>query len=210
MKPILYLLSITFLFFSACKSDGGKFIGSAKPKVETQTLEDTLLAVSHRGISFSNGTSEFLPFAGDTTAIIMVMVRHAEQDTTEEDPVLTEVGQARAERLAAILQDYPVSGIFTNAYIRTVKTVQPTAYQHQQAIQLYQEEEAIPFIQQVLQHQQGRYILIVGRANTVPQMLNELTGETKFSEIDKTDYSNIYMVAVGEGGKAVKVIRALY
>lgn len=210
MRLINFLL-LTVLIYAGCKSDNKRLTDKDNEvKVEFQSVEDSLLQITDRGMTFSNGTSEFLPFADDPEATIVVMVRHAEKDSIGDDPDLTVAGQARAERLADIIKDFPLNLIYTNAFERTVKTAQPSAYQHQQAIQFYDHEAAAGFISTIAKNGQGLHLLVVGRANTVPEMLNTLAEEKRFPDIDESDYSNIYIIGISESGQRVNIIRAIY
>ncbi len=208
---ITNLLLLTLFIYIGCKSDNKRLTDNANDtKIEVQSVEDSLLQITDRGLTFSNGTSEFLPFADDPEATIIVMVRHTEQDTVGDDPDLTATGQARAERLANMIKDFPLNLIYTNAFERTVKTAQPSAYLHQQAIQFYDHETAADFISTIAKNGQGLHLLVVGRANTVPEMLNTLAGEKRFPDIDESDYSNIYIIGISESGQRVNIIRAIY
>jgi phosphohistidine phosphatase SixA len=215
MKLIYILILPLFLLGTNCKSNSPKV--SSTPKVQTtdpvEILQDTLARIANGQLIFSKGTAKALPFAKDAAATNLILVRHAEKASDGEDPEdpdLTPAGLARSERLADILQDLPLDGVYTNFFNRTVKTAQPTAYQQQVDIQFYNHENAADFAIQLAARQIGKNLLVVGRANTVPQMLNRLLGESRFSDIEEGDYSNIYIVSIGENGQAVKVIRALY
>lgn len=212
MKVTNLLLLLVFIYIG-CKNDNKRLAedqADSGVNVEIQAVEDSLRQITDRGMTFSNGTSEFLPFADDSEATIIVIVRHAEKDTMGDDPGLTLAGQARAERLADIIKDFRLNLIYTNAFERTVKTAQPSAYQHQQAIQFYDHETAAGFISTIAKNGQGLHLLVVGRANTVPEMLNTLAGEKRFPDIDESDYSNIYVIGVSKSGQVVKIIRAVY
>lgn len=57
----------------------------------------------------------------------VVLVRHAEKADASADPALSEAGQVRAERLAALLAQARVDRIFATNYRRTQATVAPLA-----------------------------------------------------------------------------------
>lgn len=202
------LLLITLLF-SACNNNRQPSEVKEEATVEIQLLNDTLLAMSDRGLTLTNGTSEMLPFVNDSTAILLIAVRHAEKATEGDDPVLTPAGQARAARLAEILKDCPLNGVYTTQFVRTMKTAQPVASTQQKAIMIYDHKDP-EFVPRLLQKQQGKRLLIVGHSNSIPALVNQVLGEQRFEEIDEQDYGNIFIIGVSNKGQSVKVIRARF
>ncbi|MCL4865708.1 MAG: histidine phosphatase family protein, partial [Gemmatimonadales bacterium] len=67
--------------------------------------------------------------AGAQTAapVTIFVVRHAERASTEADSPLSEVGKARAERLAAMLASAGVTHAISTQFVRTKDTVAPLA-----------------------------------------------------------------------------------
>ncbi|HMO41061.1 MAG TPA: phosphoglycerate mutase family protein [Saprospiraceae bacterium] len=208
LKLTQSLLLITLLF-SACNNNRQSSEVKEEATVEIQLLNDTLLAMSDRGLTLTNGTSEMLPFVNDSTAILLIAVRHAEKAAEGDDPVLTPAGQARAARLAAILKDCPLNGVYTTQFVRTMKTAQPVASTQQKAIMTYDHKDP-EFVPRLLQKQQGKRLLIVGHSNSIPALVNQVLGEQRFEEIDEQDYGNIFIIGVSNKGQSVKVIRARF
>ena len=60
-------------------------------------------------------------------ASTVILVRHAEKAGPSGDVDLSAAGQARAVDLATALAAYPVQGIFTSQYKRTLQTALPVA-----------------------------------------------------------------------------------
>ncbi|MFN7117948.1 MAG: phosphoglycerate mutase family protein [Saprospiraceae bacterium] len=214
MKFIYLLIFSAFLLATNCKSNSPKVTANTNPAVDNtvELLKDTLVQIADRQLLFAKGNSKTLPFSDDAATTTLILVRHAEKASGGEDPDdpdLTPAGVQRAERLADILQDFPLDGVYTNYFERTTKTAQPSAYQAQVDIQFYDHEKAADFIIQLAARELGKNFLIVGRANTVPQMLNRLLGEARFKDINEADYSNIYVVSIGKNGE-IKVTRALF
>ena len=208
LKLTQSLLLITLLF-SACNNNRQSSEVKEEATVEIQLLNDTLLAMSDRGLTLTNGISEMLPFVNDSTAILLIAVRHAEKAAEGDDPVLTPAGQARAARLAAILKDCPLNGVYTTQFVRTMKTAQPVASTQQKAIMTYDHKDP-EFVPRLLQKQQGKRLLIVGHSNSIPALVNQVLGEQRFEEIDEQDYGNIFIIGVSNKGQSVKVIRARF
>ena len=62
--------------------------------------------------------------------IVIYTVRHAEKESEGSDPGLTEEGLARAEALADLMAEVPLSDIYATTLARTQQTVAPTAERH--------------------------------------------------------------------------------
>lgn len=182
---------------------------SVESDIALEMRTDTLAKLTAGELQFANGESMALPFADNDSATIMVLVRHAEKDTMKNDPPLTEAGQARAEKLAAILADFPVDGVYSTKYQRNTQTVTPTAKGHNQAIQIYEAHDST-FAQMLTEKQVGKRLLIVGHSNTTPALINQLLGREELAQLEESDYGNIYIVAVRDKGQAVRVIRAVF
>jgi broad specificity phosphatase PhoE len=136
--------------------------------------------------------------AQETTTFILV--RHAEKiDDGTKDPALTEEGEQRATNLAQHLRATEITAIYSTSYQRTLDTVQPIARQKQLEIIRHDpfEENAL---QQIMKQHRGGIILISGHSNTTPQLVNRLLGEEKISQLDESQYDNLYIVTVTDIG----------
>lgn len=210
-----FLFLHLFLLNTGC--NGNSSLKADRPTVKAANgmavVQDTLTQIANGQIIFSNGTTKALPFANDPAATVLILVRHAEPEVggeDPEDPELNSAGKARAERLADILQNFPLAGVYTDYFVRATKTAQPCAYQQQLDIQFYDQENAADFIVQLAARQIGKNALVVGSANTVPKMLNRLFGESKFSTIKNNDYSDIFIVSINKDGESINIIQTFY
>lgn len=208
----IFVVSLLLLNFS-CKSTSPQKTSTANSSADVvEMLKDTLKQIENGRLYLANGTSKALSFSRDASTTTLVLVRHAEKamdGDNPDDPGLTPAGQQRAERLADILQNFPLSGVYTTNFIRTTKTAQPSAYQQQLDMQFYDASKSADFVIQLAARNLGKNFLIVGHSNTVPLMLNRLLGESRFSNISETDYSNIYVVSISKEGQ-IRIVRALY
>lgn len=211
----IYLLIFSFILLgNSCKSNSPQKTDTTVVKTDdgVELLQDTLVGIANGEMIFANGKRKALPFADDAGATQLILVRHAEKATGGEDPDdpdLTPAGVQRAERLADILQEFPLDGVYTTFYNRSTGTAQPSAYQAQVDIQFYDANQSADFVIQLAARQMGKHFLIVGHSNTVPQMLNRLLGEAKFKDLKDSDYSNIYMVSIDKEGQ-VQIVGALF
>lgn len=144
-----------------------------------------------------------------TTTVILV--RHAEKEVItngdkmmQADPPLSAEGKQRAENLVAALQAYTPTAVFSSNYERTRATVTPLSGKHGLEIQYYD-----PRNQQALADKiktmTGQTIVVAGHSNTVPGLVNLLTGENKYENLDESVYNKIFIVTITDGKASVEI-----
>jgi broad specificity phosphatase PhoE len=145
-----------------------------------------------------------LPAAGTTTVIV---VRHAEKGTDDpRDPSLTEAGNERALALRDALKDAGISAIYSTQFRRTRQTVAPLAQQLGLSIIERPVNSAnaathpADLAREVLLTHAGEAVLIVGHSNTVPQIVQALTG-FPVNPIADSEYDHIFMVVIPAAGR---------
>ena len=137
-------------------------------------------------------------YAADIATIYLV--RHAEKvDDGSRDPALTELGEQRAAAFAELLRGQPVTHVFSTPYIRTRRSALPTAIEHGLDIEEYEPSDAANFASR-LKTLTGT-ILVTGHSNTIPGLVNLLTGES-FADLDDRVYDHVFIVSVDEEGSA--------
>lgn len=183
-KPslILFLLS-SFLLTSCGNNNSAEQLKSAKVKSITETT-----------ITLTNGEMFDVPHAGDTTYHTLVLTRHAEKESTEKDPRLTEEGKKRAESLKDILLPLKPDRCYTTSPARSVLTTMPLAKALKSANAHYQPTDYYSLFNKIITEKQAKKALIVGHSNTIPEMLNLLIGEKKYEEFDEKEYSRLFLV----------------
>lgn len=128
------------------------------------------------------------------------LVRHAEKVIEDSnDPALTEIGQARAETFAAMLQGKNITHVFSTPYKRTRDTAAPTARQHGVLVEEYDPDAAKKLVDK-LKTLDG-VILVTGHSNTIPGLVNLLTGDN-FEDLDERVYDKVYIVKITADGEA--------
>lgn len=151
----------------------------------------------------------FQAHAQSDSITTVILVRHAEKDfAADGDPVLTEKGAARAQRLAEILKNQPVDAVYSTPFKRTRQTVEPVASQKTLEVINYNPfklEEVI----EIIEANKGKTLLISGHSNTVPLILNMMIDEDKYRQLDESDYDNLYIVSYLGKGEA-KVLELQY
>jgi len=146
----------------------------------------------------------FIAGAQDFTTIYLV--RHAEKVDSSRTSGLTEVGTARAKAFSTMLRDSNLTHVFSTPFVRTKSTAAPTAEFHSLDIEEYDPDAAREFAEK-LKNLTGS-ALVVGHSNTIPNLVNLLTGE-RFDDLDERVYDKIYIVRLVNGDySALEIIHS--
>jgi broad specificity phosphatase PhoE len=148
---------------------------------------------------------------------VIFLVRHAERATTPagqpagrgmmgDDPPLTEAGQQRAVRLAALLASADVKHIFSTEFQRTRQTAAPLAERMNIKTVMGAARDPEPFIQQI--RSVSGNVLVVGHSNTIPELIKRL-GVKQSITIADSEYDNLFVV-VRHGAGEPTLIRLRY
>jgi len=87
--------------------------------------------------------------------------------------------------------------VYSSDFKRTRQTAAPTAEKNKTAIQIYNHKNVD--IEKFKQETKGKTVLVVGHSNSIPNFVNLLIGEQKYTEIDETIFGNLYMVTLLNG-----------
>ena len=134
----------------------------------------------------------------------VVIVRHAEKADASADPVLSAAGQARAQALAAALNDAHPSLVLTSPLQRTILTAAPTVAYHSapsEAVSLEGGGAAhiAATVARVRALPQDATVLIVGHSNTVPAIARAL-GYAEAADMSECEYDRMTTLhLMGEG-----------
>ena len=132
-----------------------------------------------------------LCFSSCTTHLYFV--RHAEKRNSADTTTLTLLGQERAKALSELLIHSSIDSIYCTKYNRTQQTAQPLSHAIHKPIIIYNLDSLSEFSQKLV-NQKGKNILVVGHSNTVPKMIQHLTGERV--EIQDNDFDNLFIVSI--------------
>ncbi|WP_066920425.1 SixA phosphatase family protein [Steroidobacter denitrificans] len=150
-------------------------------------------------------------FDARATTVVFV-VRHAEiERSADPDPPLSQQGRERAIRLAKMLAHArPVRGIdaiFASEYRRTHQTATPLSEALGLPVNLVPSPIWDELARRIKHEHRGEYVLVVGSTDTVPQLIEALSGE-KLSLSDD-EYNAMFVVFVPQISKT-KVVRLQY
>jgi broad specificity phosphatase PhoE len=139
------------------------------------------------------------------TPVTVFLVRHAEKESTGNDPSLTEAGRKRAELLATVLGDAGITAIFSSEFKRTQETAAPLAKRLGISVTVVPAKDVDALVSRVHALAPGGRALIVGHGNTVPAVATRLTG-VKVAELMEADYDRLFVATSRKDGHGDVVI----
>ena len=110
------------------------------------------------------------------------------------DPDLTAEGVERAKKIAKVLSQVPITGIYSTNYKRTRNTVSYTAKEKDLEVKFYDPRDP-DFLTSLLESEKGGTLLISGHSNTVPTMINQLA-KTNYPNFSEKEYDNLVFVII--------------
>ena len=161
-----------------------------------RTSADTLLfAVLVAGLAWPAAAA-----AQRVTPTVVYVIRHAEKaDDGSADPALTTAGEARARALAERLASVDLAAVYATQFRRTRSTATPAAQAAGLAVTVQPArggqvaEDARALADRIRAEHQGRSVLVVGHSNTVPAILEALTGVSP-GVMGDHDYDDLFIV----------------
>jgi broad specificity phosphatase PhoE len=123
-----------------------------------------------------------------------------------DDPPLSQAGEQRAARLAAMLSASGVTQIITTEFKRTRQTAAPLAQKLKVTPVMSAARDPDPLVARLLKAQAP--VLVVGHSNTIPDIIRKL-GVREAVTIGDDDYDNLFVVVRGAAGK-VTLVRLKY
>ena len=127
---------------------------------------------------------------GNTT---VVLVRHAEKLSEDQDPGLSEAGQARAERLAGMLGAAGLDAIYVSEAKRTQETAAPVAGATGLEPRVVPAEAPGRLVRRLKWRHRGDGVLVVGHVNTLPEIAEGLG--VSIGLVDEQDYGGLWVVS---------------
>lgn len=138
----------------------------------------------------------------NTTSVMSTFyfIRHAEKDRSNPenpDPELNQEGLGRAIRWERVLSEIPITTVYSTDFERTKMTADPIAVSKDLVIKIY--DPATLEIENFKYANLGENVLVVGHSNTIPDFVNKMIGENKYSNMDDYDNSSLFIVRIIDG-----------
>lgn len=199
-KTYLHGLSVFVLLlmtgiFNACKKE-------TVVKTVVETKIDTVVVVSHDTVIVVNHDTVRITDYIKDAATTFILTRHAETTGTGTDPSLSTAGDQRAADLATMLSKTKIHAVYATSYNRTKQTAAGVATNNALTVQIYDPLLQDAFVTSVLTNYSTKVIYVAGHSNTIPALLNILTGTSAYTTLPDTEYDNLYIVNVFEKGRA--------
>jgi phosphohistidine phosphatase SixA len=127
---------------------------------------------------------------------LVFVVRHAERaDATmkpEKDPLLSEAGKARAEKLAKLLADSGVNAVVVTEFVRTQETAKPLATKLGLKPELLPAKDTAAMVAKLKEKHATDTVLVVGHSNTVPDIVAAYGGPA--FKLGDDEYDNLFVI----------------
>jgi phosphohistidine phosphatase SixA len=124
--------------------------------------------------------------------MVVILVRHAERQSSGTDPALTAAGKRRAALLATMFGGSGVTAIFTSAAARTKQTAAPLAARV--GVPPRQIDDSITAAKtQILAG--GACVVVVGHSDTVPELIEALGGPADLV-IGEREFDRMFVLTV--------------
>ena len=133
----------------------------------------------------------------------VIVVRHAEKLDQSKDPPLSEAGTARAVRLATMLRDAQVRGLYATEYRRTRDTLLPLATALGLSVAVVDSGDPEGLVRRMRTDHADGVVAVAGHSNTVPRIL-ELLGASPPVQLADDEYDSLFVVTPrGDGPPTV-------
>jgi broad specificity phosphatase PhoE len=138
---------------------------------------------------------------------LVIFVRHAERADNgapaasmtgaPADPLLSAAGQARAEKLAAMLADAGIKAIYATEFHRTQDTGKPLAAKLGLKVQPIPASDTAALVAAIKTDHARDVVLVIGHSNTVPAAIKAMGGPAVTMRDDEYDAIFVLNPATG-------------
>jgi phosphohistidine phosphatase SixA len=142
-------------------------------------------------------TSAFL-FAEDHAGLVF-LVRHAEKGSEAKDALLSAQGHQRAQCLARTLGDAGIREILVTRVVRTQQTAEPLAKKLRIVPTILEADDIDSFLRK-LREAKNENVLVVGHADTLPNIIEKLGGGKIV--LENSDYDKLFVFHYDGGGSS--------
>jgi broad specificity phosphatase PhoE len=144
-------------------------------------------------------TGRSVPAEPALTAILVV--RHAEKNTAMlgADPPLSAAGMLRTRDLGRMLARAGLTAVYTTPYLRNRQTADPVAREHGLVPKVIHDTDST--LAAIRAEPPGSKVLVVGHSNTLPQIIDGLTG-TPIEPFTEGEFDRLYVVTLDPQGRS--------
>ena len=130
----------------------------------------------------------------------VILVRHAEKASQDDDSPLSVTGVERAKELARVLSGVKVDAIYTTQFKRTKDTAIPTAdaLGLTPVVRNTGQTYATDLAKHILDKHRGQTVLVVGHSNSTIDVLKAF-GVSDVAAMPDSQYDNLYVLTDVEG-----------
>jgi broad specificity phosphatase PhoE len=151
-------------------------------------------------------------FTANSTVVIVI--RHAEKESiSAPDPSLSEAGEARAALLVRMFGQPTGPGhldaIYISSALRNRMTAAPLAARLGIVPIVAPSDDPKALAHRIVRENSGKRVMVIGHANTVPEIVAALSGRNDIAPIDEHEFGTMYIVTVPRIGHA-NVLRLSY
>ena len=145
---------------------------------------------------------------------VVIVIRHAEKvSVSAPDPELSEAGQARAALLVRMFGETQGTGrldaIYTSSALRNRMTAAPLAARLGIVPIVAPSDDPKGLAHRIVRENSGKRVMVIGHANTVPDIVAALSGQSDIPPIGEEEFGTMYIVTVPRIGHA-NVLRLSY
>lgn len=136
----------------------------------------------------------------------VILVRHAEKASQEDDSPLTAAGTERANELVRVLAGVKIDAIYTTQFRRVQDTASPiaTALGLTPVVRNTGPAYATDLAKHIRATHAGQTVLVVGHSNSTINVMKAL-GATDVTPMPESEYDNLFVLTDVEGA-APKVV----
>lgn len=151
-----------------------------------------------------------VPAALRAQATTVILVRHAEKaPAPASDPLLSDIGQARATALADALADAGVQAVIVTPFQRTRLTAAPLVEKRSLTPQVVAISPThVADVARAVREHKGQVVLVVGHSNTIPAIVGALGGP-KLGDLCDAQYAQLFTLVIPEQGTP-SLVRSQY
>ena len=133
---------------------------------------------------------------GQNTITQYYFIRHAEKADSSKNPNLSEKGLERAQQWKILFSKIDFDGVYSTDFNRTLQTIQPIVADNNRLLKIYNPK--MMDVEAFKKETHGKTILIVGHSNTIPNMVNQIIKENRYTDIEENQFGNLYIVTLFE------------